>query len=203
MFCFISVILSPLFNQFSLIYLFSIDDDTRNLSVSQNDLAQAMLESSTAAANRVVSLSMTINPSGDLKSVISNGHATYRIKDKPNRNTNTSSLNNINAHNNNIEHLNTNGNTNGSSGSSNQANGEYNKLSKEERVRLVREKREQELLKRKKEIEDNLKRKQELREKQIQERKKRINEHKHKENEKRTAAVERRKKREEMARVSF
>ena len=75
-------------------------------------------------------------------------------------------------------------------------------LNKEERLRLVKEKREQELAKRKKEIEENLKRKEELREKQLQDRKRRIDELKLKENSKHLAVGERRKKREELARVS-
>jgi hypothetical protein len=76
-------------------------------------------------------------------------------------------------------------------------------LNKEERLRLVREKRELELAKRKKEIEDNLKRKQELREKQIKERQRRIFELKLKETERRAAVEERRRQRDEMARVLF
>jgi hypothetical protein len=72
---------------------------------------------------------------------------------------------------------------------------------REERLRLVREKREQELEKRKREIEENLKRKQELRDKQIKERLERIAELKHRENEKRAAVEERRRQHEEMNRV--
>jgi hypothetical protein len=74
-------------------------------------------------------------------------------------------------------------------------------LNKEERLRIVREKREQELEKRKREIEDNLRRKQELRDKQLRERQKRIDELKQKESEKRAAVEERRRQREEMARM--
>lgn len=74
-------------------------------------------------------------------------------------------------------------------------------LNKEERLRLVKEKRELEIEKRKKEIEDNLKRKQELRDKQLKERQKRIDELKLKESEKRLAVEERRRQREESARV--
>jgi len=72
---------------------------------------------------------------------------------------------------------------------------------REERLRMVREKREQELEKRKREIEENLKRKQELRDKQIKERLERIAELKHRENEKRAAVEERRRQQEEMNRV--
>ena len=76
-------------------------------------------------------------------------------------------------------------------------------LNKEERLRLVREKREQEIAKRKKEIEENLKRKEELRERQLQDRKRRMDELKLKENSKHLAVGERRKKREELARVRY
>lgn len=144
----------------------------------------------------VVSVSMTLsNPSNGTKApeLISNGYSTYRVKDRQrashvnsNNNNNQSMLNDV---------------TTLDGGHDQPSGGENVKLSKEERIRLVREKREQELLKRKREIEENLKRKTELREKQIQERKRRIDEQKHKENEKRTAAVARRKKREELARV--
>ena len=169
------------------------------------------LHSSNNSNYRVVSLSMTINPSSDAKVlknshasndtasslssssnavIVSNGHATYRVKDRTHQlymNGGAHMASSVNVD----DEL-----------QLQQANCEHSKLSKEERVRLVREKREQELLKRKKEIEENLKRKQELRDKQILERKKRVDEQKFKENEKRTAAVERRKKREEMARVN-
>ena len=74
-------------------------------------------------------------------------------------------------------------------------------LNKEERLRIVREKREQEIAKRKKEIEENLKRKEELRDKQLKDRKKRIDELKLRENSKHLAVGERRKQREELARV--
>ncbi len=119
-------------------------------------------------------------------------HGTYRIKDKSilNKKIDQAADNDLT-------------NAVNASGSDSAANVHHNKLSKEERIRLVREKREQELLRRKREIEENLKRKQELREKQILEKKKRIGEQMFKENEKRTAAVERRRKREEMARVNF
>ncbi len=67
----------------------------------------------------------------------------------------------------------------------------------EERLRIIRDKQEQELAKRKKELEDNLKRKQELWFRQQKERQKKIDEYKIKENEKRLACEERRKKRED------
>ena len=74
-------------------------------------------------------------------------------------------------------------------------------LNKEERMRLIREKNEQELAKKKRELEENLKRKQDLWYKQQKERQRRIDELKLKENEKRIACEERRKKREQDDRV--
>ena len=74
-------------------------------------------------------------------------------------------------------------------------------LNKDERLRIIREKHEQELAKKKKELEDNLKRKEELWFKQQREKQRRIDEYKLKENEKRLACEERRKKREEIERV--
>ena len=72
---------------------------------------------------------------------------------------------------------------------------------KEERMRMVREKRDKELADRKREIEENLRRKQEQHDKQIKMRQKKIDEQKMKEMEKRAAVEERRKRREEQKRV--
>lgn len=71
----------------------------------------------------------------------------------------------------------------------------------EERLRLIREKQEQELERRKRELEENLKRKQEFWFKQQREKQKRLEESKLRENEKHLACEERRKKREEIERV--
>lgn len=74
-------------------------------------------------------------------------------------------------------------------------------LNKDDRLRIIREKHEQELAKKKKELEENLKRKEELWFKQQREKQRRIDEYKLKENEKRLACEERRRKREENERV--
>ncbi len=63
---------------------------------------------------------------------------------------------------------------------------------RDERLKLVKQKREQEQLKRKEEIEENFRRKQELREKQLKERQRKINELRMADAERRAAVIERR-----------
>lgn len=75
-------------------------------------------------------------------------------------------------------------------------------INKEERIRMVREKRDAEIEKRKREIEENLRRKAELRDRQLKERQKRIEELKHRENERRARVEENRRQRDELIRVS-
>ena len=74
-------------------------------------------------------------------------------------------------------------------------------LLREERLKYLKQKREQEQIKRKEELEENLKRKQELREKQLKERQKKIEELKLLEAEKRAAVFERKKLKEESIQV--
>lgn len=73
---------------------------------------------------------------------------------------------------------------------------------REERLKIIKQRREQEQLKRKEELEESLKRKQELREKQLKERQKKIDELKHLEAEKRAAVIERKKQKEETIQVN-
>lgn len=129
-----------------------------------------------------------------------NANSSYKIKLKINNLTSEHINGNNELINNDL--VNNNSENQNENGSNNQPSKICMKdLNKEERLRLVREKREQELEKRKREIEENLKRKQELRDKQLKERQKRIDELKQKENEKRAAVEERRKQREELARM--
>lgn len=76
-------------------------------------------------------------------------------------------------------------------------------ISKEDRIRMVREKRDAEIEKRKQEIEENLRRKSELRDRQLKERQKRIDELKHRENERRARVEERRRQRDELIKVNL
>lgn len=76
-------------------------------------------------------------------------------------------------------------------------------INKEDRIRMVREKRDAEIEKRKREIEENLRRKSELRDRQLKERQKRIDEIKQRENERRARVEERRRQREELIRVNY
>ncbi len=74
---------------------------------------------------------------------------------------------------------------------------------RDERLKYLKQKREQEQLKRKEELEESLKRKNELRERQLKERQKKIDEFKLVEAEKRTAVIERKKLNEEKVQVSL
>lgn len=76
-------------------------------------------------------------------------------------------------------------------------------ISKEDRIRMVREKRDAEIEKRKQEIEENLRRKSELRDRQLKERQKRIDELKHRESERRARVEERRRQRDELIKVNL
>jgi len=81
--------------------------------------------------------------------------------------------------------------------------GKLKEQQREERLRLIKERREQELRKRKDDIEESLKRKQELRERQLRERQKKIDELRQEEAEKRAAVIERKKMREDMAKAKL
>jgi hypothetical protein len=131
----------------------------------------------------------------------------------------TNNINNDVYHLNSIKEINTNSNTNEATGEFLSASPSFSMLNSkdkdaspnkppmfmkdmniEDRLRIIRDKQEQELAKRKKELEENLKRKEELWYRQQKEKQKKIDEYKTKENEKRLACEERRRKREEKER---